>query len=124
GRFIGNSSTASGQGGGAVHNQNSSGNQFLDCEFIGNSAHATGGNGGAMYNYSHSPIIRGCRFVANTAASGGAMRNTTNSNPQIVNCDFVGNRASGTSIAGAVYNNTNSHGSLINCRFIGNSGPA
>jgi hypothetical protein len=70
--------------------------------------------GGGMYNRLVSPLIAGCIFTANSAASsGGGIYNSNPSTPLFVNCLFFSNTApSGTGafndIASAQY---------VNCTF-------
>lgn len=96
--------------GGAIDNQERL--CLVDCLFSSNNASGSItvglGDGGALFNRNAGSVaeIRGCTFVANTAASdGGAIFNGTANVPprlEIVNSTFNFNTA--TAWAGAIYN--------------------
>ncbi len=92
-------------------------------EITGGNANGTSGPGipndvgGGLYNENGNPIIRGCRFVKNSADAGGAIR-TDGGTIKIFSCDFVQNR--GVSTCGAVHFREG-QATLINGRFIGNT---
>lgn len=82
--------------------------------------------GGGMLNFSSdiagslcSPTVIGCKFISNSANSGGGMCNTYfNSNPTVIGCTFAGNRADLGS--GGGMSNTVSSPIVSNCTFTGN----
>ncbi len=87
-----------------------------DCEFIRNTATD---NSGALDNNQSSPVITGCRFMANVATTGhgGVMFNYDNSNPIMVNCAFIGNRA----VHGGAYSHMlSSTSQATNCTLLNN----
>lgn len=94
--FVANTATNSA---GAILNTQSS-PKILNCTFRQNTVEVA--SAGALCNECDSrPIIKGCLFDRNTAKSGGAIFNSSQST--ISNCNFVGNTASATG-GGAIYN--------------------
>ncbi|GHB58263.1 choice-of-anchor Q domain-containing protein [Persicitalea jodogahamensis] len=81
--------------------------------------------GGGMYNENSSPKIANCRFIGNSAQTGGGMYNISTTgnacSPTLVNCTFQNNSAS---FGGGMYNNARtgtSSPTLTNCAFITNT---
>ncbi|MHC4563821.1 MAG: right-handed parallel beta-helix repeat-containing protein, partial [Planctomycetota bacterium] len=104
--FIRNSAEASG---GALHNEAVAAT-VTACSFTANSA---GQDGGAIYNNRAGPVVTNCIFADNEAASaGGAVMNWHRSEPEMINCTFVGNRAA---VGGAVASKRLSHPLISHC---------
>jgi len=105
-------------GGGLV---NSYGNPTLaNCTFTGNNSH----HGGGVSNYSSSPAITDCVFENNAASVvatghgyGGAMWNSDDSEPILLNCSFVGNSAL---VRGGAVRNNNCNPTFQKCDFSDN----
>ena len=119
--FIDNSAQE-GNGGGFC-NSNSEYSSITDCTFIGNWADS----GAGVYNLSSSPEITNCIFSNNLAnVAGGGMMNFEHSSPTVINCTFVGNRASNENArryegwGGAMINSYESHPIVTNCTFKNN----
>jgi predicted outer membrane repeat protein len=107
--FIGNSSAK----GGAIYGQNTSNATMTACTFVGNDATV----GGAIFNWGVSPTIVNCTFQANTSPfQGGAIANTNNAKPVVVNGLFVGNVA----VNGGGAFNSGASPKFINCTFVEN----
>ncbi len=108
--FIGN---AAGDAGGAMHNSQSS-PPVSNCTFSGNSA---GFAGGGIANVSSSPAVTDCVLAGNSAGDrGGAMNNVSGSSPTVVNCTFDANSAT----SGGALRNSDSSPAVTNCTFSGN----
>ncbi len=75
--------------------------------------------GGGMSNERSSPTLTNCRFLTNSAISGGGMSNEGGSSPTLTNCSFVDNKAG--DVGGGMYNYNYSSPKLINCSFLSNS---
>ncbi len=145
--------------GGAVANFNGSDPTFDDCTFRANAC--TGACdirgtfcgrsfGGGMYNDDSSPTLTACTFEANVANAvcpgvadpfscdggfGGGLYNTAGSQPQLVDCLFIGNAAApfcldtppsnppfcSQGVAGAMYNE-DVQVTLAGCTFRENTG--
>ncbi|MBD2699665.1 VCBS repeat-containing protein [Spirosoma sp. BT702] len=88
----------------------------------GGNSTGTGGNtdrGGGMYNEnSGSPSLINCSFIGNRATFGGAMFNF-NSSPSLTNCSVQSNTA--TNNGGGMVNLSSSNASLVNCSFSNNT---
>lgn len=92
---------------------------LINCRFVNNTADS----GGAIYahwiNPSSAYTLTNCNFAENAAtSSGGAIHNDTSGKPTIVKCSFVENAADES--GGAIY----SYGSdpnILNCTFLKNS---
>jgi len=74
--------------------------------------------GGGIHNYNSSLTIKSCIFRSNSAITGGGMCNDDSSSPNITNCIFIDNIASG--YGGGMYNRINSSPIVANCIFYGN----
>lgn len=78
--------------------------------------------GGGLYINGRSPTIRNCRFTANEAAVGGAIR-VNGGRPQFIDCLIDNNQS--TSSAGGVSNytspNTPPFEQFVRCQFIDNT---
>jgi predicted outer membrane repeat protein len=88
-----------------------------DCTITGNYAQVAGCG---MYNRMGShPVLTGCSFIANVAATGhgGGMLNNFGSHPTITDCVFNGNSAGAN---GGGIQNHNSMPLITGCTFIGN----
>ena len=110
--FTGNSACS----GGGISNTSSS-PVLTDCTFTGN----WGYQGGGVYNTHASPKLNNCTFIFNSASScGGAMYNTSNSYPTLVNCAFMSNQAQSYYHGGGALYNTRSSMALVNSTFTGN----
>lgn len=110
--FSGNSAVH----GGAVYNIEESQPEFTACEFHHNFIPGGAvGTGGAMYNEGASPILTDCVFNNNVNYYGGAIYNTSQSNPLIERCRFVENTV--VSQGGAIYNVDGSSPSITDCVF-------
>ncbi|GCA77073.1 putative outer membrane protein pmp6 [Microcystis aeruginosa NIES-2520] len=104
-----------GTNGGALYNESGSNPVLIDTLFEYNTAT----RGAAIYNDLSSPQITDATFRLNTAINdGGAIYNTSSSNPTIVNTVFSRNSAN-TGSGGAVFSNL-SNPNLINSTFSGN----
>ena len=93
----------------------------------------TGGNangdssynsGGGMYNNSGNPTVRNCKFIRNTAQSGGGMYSGMytvcyDADTMVINCTFIENLAYGEygGRGGGIYG---SNLIVTNCTFVGN----
>jgi hypothetical protein len=90
----------------------------------GGNANTTGldGNGGGLLVESSDATIRNCTIIHNSVQDdGGGLSIRESSAPMIVNCAFLGNRATSTgSDGGGIYIH-NSSGTFINCLVAGNS---
>ena len=79
--------------------------------------------GAGMYNNYASPEITNCTFSNNSASGnysdGGGMYNVNSSSPVLTNCTFSGNSAS--YCGGGMYNVNSSSPTLTNCTFSNNS---
>ena len=85
-----------------------------------NGSNSSDNYGAGMYNYYASPEITNCTFSNNSATGdysrGGGMYNYSSS-PELTNCTFSGNSAS----SGGGMCNYSSSPKLINCTFSNNS---
>lgn len=103
-------------GAAAIEGSNQS---FTNCSFTGNES-LRGGGAIAMNQVQESTMITGCTFTNNKAVTGGAISSNASS-PQISQCKFEGNEASGD--AGAVYCNgpyPSSPQNISKCTFTSN----
>jgi hypothetical protein len=75
--------------------------------------------GGAMTNSESDPVLIECEFIGNTASSAGAIHNYL-SNPTFTGCRFEGNIATGGD-SGAMTNAVDSNPVLTDCQFIANT---
>jgi predicted outer membrane repeat protein len=75
-------------------------------------------NGGGMLNVYANPTIVNCKFINNSAASGGAIANQSSS-PNVYNSLLHGNKASGK--GGAIYSDATSSPTIINCTVANNT---
>jgi len=108
------------ENGGALFMRNSDG-KITHCLFNRNTAtYEYWQNGGAaIYNVLSHPVIRHCQFEENTSAwDGGAVFNYR-SNPHIEQCRFEKNMALAND-GGALFNVSDSDPNIIRCRFINN----
>jgi predicted outer membrane repeat protein len=91
---------------------------ILNCTFENNTA---SDDASGMLNVGSSPTIIACQFRNNIGpADGGAIYNTDNSNPTIVNCLFESNHVVGSGVVeagGAILNQLSSSPIIINCQF-------
>ncbi len=73
--------------------------------------------GGLRLGGTSSPMVRNCKFIGNTALSGGgAIYNSAGAgSPSFINCEFAAN-ASSSGPGGAIDNESGSF-TLINCEF-------
>ena len=85
---------------------------IINCTFMNNAATT----GAAIYANESAPHIANCKFMGNQGTFGSAIYLESNSNAQIDNSLFSGNRG-----IGALYNNY-SNPILTNCTFGGNGG--
>jgi hypothetical protein len=99
---------------GAMSNSSGSNPTLTKCTFTQN---ASTGYGGGMYNENANPELTDCDFIGNSAGFGGAIYDF-NSNPTLTNCTFTDNSAD--SHSGAM-RNFNSTAVLTDCIFTGNS---
>ena len=80
--------------------------------------------GAGMYNYYASPEITNCTFLNNSATGdyshGGGMYNNSSS-PSLTNCTFTNNSATGDYSRGGGMENNSSSPVLTNCTFLNNS---
>ena len=94
--------------------------QLANCTFEGNTATTAGGG---MFNASSSPEMMDCTFAKNSASggSGGGMYNSSAS-PRVTHCVFRGNVASGSIYAdgGGMYYESSSSPEVSDCTFMGN----
>jgi hypothetical protein len=75
--------------------------------------------GGGMYNDYASPLVAGCVFSGNAAAtSGGGMYNSYSTSPMIEDCSFADNAAA---VSGGGMYNFFSAPTVRRCSFTGNS---
>ncbi|MGD2108695.1 MAG: right-handed parallel beta-helix repeat-containing protein [Phycisphaerae bacterium] len=88
------------------------------CTFLHNAALYTGG--GLFNRTTLSTELNGCRFVGNSATSGGGMSNLEGAAGRITNCSFLENRARGPQAAGGGMYNGSSFPTLVNCLFNAN----
>ncbi|MEE9293617.1 MAG: right-handed parallel beta-helix repeat-containing protein [Phycisphaerae bacterium] len=100
--------------GGAIYIFDSGDLLFRDCLFNNNS----GGNGGAIYNLRGIGTYLNCRFVSNSAASGGGLH--TRGMQTLINCLFADNHVEGVG-GGATYIGGGAGPTHINCTFANNS---
>ncbi|MEN6335337.1 MAG: right-handed parallel beta-helix repeat-containing protein, partial [Phycisphaerales bacterium] len=101
--------------GGAVVSYQSSG-AFIDCTFVENTASWAGG---AVEVYAGEPRFIGCDFIRNSVDGrnqGGAVFIVGLSRPEFTHCRFIANRAT---FGGAV-KNEQSTSIFANCLFAGN----
>ena len=99
--------------------------RIINCVFEDNQAVLNGylGHGGAIYNQNvPGGAIINCTFKNNKAVKGGAVDSIneyeTTNHFDIVNCEFIGNRAS--TWAGALGGDQSHEATVTNCRFAGN----
>ncbi len=104
-----------GAGGGMVNSQEGD-CVVSNCMFFGNAAvrHLGGWGGGGMANTSNPEVVN-CWFIGNTAANGGGMLNAYAS-PIVADCLFAENSAT-NSCGGGMCNDFNSHPIVTNCAF-------
>ena len=118
--FTGNSAI-DGDGGGGISNSFESAPTIIDCVFIENLAdNIVFGGGGGVVNYVSSARLVRCVFLRNRSTlSGGAIYNELDVNgvePIILNCRFEGN----VSTDGGAIQNFRSNPRIIGCTFVGN----
>ncbi len=89
-----------------------------NCRFIRNSAES----GGAMSNQYSSPTIVGCTFIRNTTLRhGGAIKNTWDGSPTVSRCIFIANSANEFLGTGGAISSARCAPVITDCLFIGNS---
>jgi len=111
--FSYNQSTGS-SGGGAIESFASEPLELRKCTFFAN--FATGTFGGGAVSASSVTLVD-CSFVGNESSNGGGAVSSLD-HSVVVRCDFVRNRATGSSGGGALIGFQGV--SLYNCRFFGN----
>jgi hypothetical protein len=88
----------------------------MNCAFARNVAQDSGG---AIWNsVNSSPTLINCTLSGNQAARGGALANAGASSPTVANCTFIGNEAAR---GGALANLMDSSPTLTNCLLWGNT---
>ncbi len=75
--------------------------------------------GGGIYNYSGHPTITNCTLIRNSASLGGGLCNDLISNPTLIRCIFIENRAA-VDDGGGIHNRYSSGPELSNCMFVRN----
>lgn len=98
---------------------------FINLVFEGGVADGPGdaSYGGALKLYRSSPLINNCDFLANTAASGGAIFLDDHADPVFTHCRFEGNSADTSGGAVFVHHTENSGAAdpdFEECVFSGN----
>ncbi len=76
-------------------------------------------NGGGMYNYKSSPQITNCIFENNFATGGGGGMYNRESSPTLTNCSFISNSTDNS--GGGMENFVLSSPILVNCTFLSNT---
>ena len=76
-------------------------------------------NGGGMYNYKSSPQITNCIFENNFATGGGGGMYNRESSPTLTNCSFISNSTDNS--GGGIENFVSSSPILVNCTFLSNT---
>jgi hypothetical protein len=116
--FENNTATSNPGIGGGMYVTNGGLTRLNRCVFVGNRAL----NGGGMYIQGISPIIMNTVFVDNgtngVAGQGGAILNTSGSNPQLENCLLANNFAGS---GGGLQNLVGANPRLTNCTVVNNS---
>jgi predicted outer membrane repeat protein len=90
-----------------------------DCEFVSNIAAESGG-GAVMIRDNGSPSISNCRFIENQGAQGGALTLAYYVTPQIDDCVFLRNAATGGGAGGAVLCFSGANPTFDRCLFAKN----
>lgn len=155
-----NNNTATSFGGALLAHQTAVALTVTSCKFVGNSTSGAGIGGGAMHTECPSLLIQNTQFEGNTAERGGAINlagpnsatwelvgctfsnntstslggggiavyylSTSNTGDCLMtNCTFSGNAANGTGNGGGLYvragNNTTINAELTNCTFAENT---
>jgi hypothetical protein len=90
--------------------------QFRKCKFISNQASL---KGAGVYVSGGIPTFTDCLFYQNDCynGEGGGFASESALNQRLVNCEFIGNQATGNG-GGAFFGN--GPGELVNCLFSGN----
>ncbi|MCH8800254.1 MAG: hypothetical protein IH963_05020 [Chloroflexi bacterium] len=110
-RCLFTSNQTSGGNGGAMANDTSH-PTLTDCTFSFNSAI----KGGAMLNNKSDPVLRNCLIRDNSAVDGAGFANLFDSSPQLINCTFFSNDASGE--GGGMFNDgSGSDPTVVNTIF-------
>ena len=113
--------------GGGMYNYNNEA-QIINCTLSDNFSYNNGGRGGGggSYNATFDHLIKyiNCKFIGNNVqeAMGGGMFNY-GSDPEIINCEFSGNKARlGGGLANHIAQNpwNSSDPYIVNCTFTGN----
>ncbi len=95
--------------------------------FISNTAFTGSfiGGGGLYMEADDDGTVANCTFIDNSSEVGGGLYNFRSS-PEITNCVFARNHATGTpfSVGGGMYNNFVSSPVITNCTFAGNDADA
>lgn len=92
---------------------------LIDCLFTGNIALTS--EGGGMVNWYGFPTLRGVLFTGNSAVIGGAISNSTQGSPTLINVTITNNSASDK--GGGIYNWWLTKPNLINVTMTRNSAP-
>lgn len=100
---------------------------FRGCEFRNNTAlNSYFSVGGGASTYFANVVMDGCLFENNTAELGGGGQYLEGSNPIVMNCTYVGNRAIGDTEGwgGGLLSSFDAHPQIYNCVFNGNTARA
>ena len=92
---------------------------LTNCTFSNNTSSSIAG---AVYSYGCETTISGCRFIDNSASSGGAISHCLRSEPaSVTGCDFIRNTATSHGAAVDLWDHTAAV--FEGCTFYGNSSP-
>jgi hypothetical protein len=86
-------------------------------------ANGSAADGGGVAVLSGSPVIQGCRFLANqgTGTGGGGLNVDNGAGPRIVGCTFINNTTSGIGVmGGGAFVTGGSAPTFENCSWSGN----
>lgn len=112
-----------GDRGGGIYVFRSSSPMIKDCRFIDNieNGNSIPSAGGGIYIYDATPLVLGCYFEGNEAASGGAISTRGDAPATVEECVFVGNH--GRVRGGAVNIGAGQTPVFRRCTFVQNTGP-